>query len=117
MELLLEAKADQDKTALCGKTALHEAAEVGQLKVVRLLLQAAVDMNKVTRSGTTALQLALVFGHQAAQLNMSVPSSNSVHPDSPRRALIASGELAHQTRKSSGARTLRSLSRFLKTDW
>jgi ankyrin repeat protein len=46
-----------------GKTPLHEASELGELKIVQLLLGHGVDVDAVDVNVETALQLASAKGH------------------------------------------------------
>ena len=67
VRLLLEHGADANKPAQFGlrRTALQEAAEVGDLAIVRLLLEHGVDVNAAPAAlvGATALQLAAINGN------------------------------------------------------
>ena len=58
VRLLLEAKADKDKTQINGRSALYVASSRGNVEVVRLLLEAKADKEKASRTGTTPMQVA-----------------------------------------------------------
>jgi hypothetical protein len=52
-----------------GRTALHQAAAVGNLKVMQMLITRGAPVNAKNSSGETSLHLAARFGHlQAAKL-------------------------------------------------
>ena len=65
VELLLDQKADKDKTNNRGWTPLMEAAYNGKLEVVELLLRRNVRLDIRDLIGRTALDMATLKGHAA----------------------------------------------------
>ncbi len=63
-ELLLQAGADVRTDIAGGLTPLHQAATVGNPKVVALLLRAGADKNARTTLGLTPLSIAEMNEHQ-----------------------------------------------------
>ena len=63
---LLEKGADVGASTLDGNTALHRAAESGDVDMLKLLLDRGANVNAQRKSGRTPLVSAVVFGHGAA---------------------------------------------------
>jgi ankyrin repeat protein len=61
--LLLAQGADIDATDQGGIGALHAAAAMGKVDVVRLLVESGADKERVTANGLTALSVAEAAGH------------------------------------------------------
>jgi uncharacterized protein len=60
-ELLKQPDAVKERSE-AGRTALHAAAEEGDLQAARILVEAGADVNARTRDGATPLQLAAGYG-------------------------------------------------------
>ena len=63
---LLDKGADVGASTHDGATALHRAAESGDVDMLKLLLDRGADVNAQRKSGRTPLASAVVFGHGAA---------------------------------------------------
>jgi ankyrin repeat protein len=63
---LLDKGADIAAASLRGTTALHRAAECGDVDMLRLLLERGADVNAQRKNGRVPLASAVVFGHGAA---------------------------------------------------
>jgi ankyrin repeat protein len=63
---LLAKGADVRVSAQDGTTALHRAAESGDVEMLRLLLEKGADTNAQRKNGSTPLASAVVFDHTAA---------------------------------------------------
>jgi ankyrin repeat protein len=54
----------QISVADTGKTALHIAAENGNISTVKLLMNISADVDAQDSNGRTALHLAVEYGHE-----------------------------------------------------
>jgi uncharacterized protein len=79
---MLAAKADVNATEPDGTTALHWAAESGQLDIVQALLKAGASPTKANRYGVTPLQLAATAGN-APMIEALLAAGADVHATLP----------------------------------
>ena len=78
-ERLLELGANVNLRDADGDTALHGAAESGNVEIMRLLLDKGADPNTRNKQGGTPLMWAAVFGNdEAARLLLTDPRRYSV---------------------------------------
>ena len=63
VEYLLDKGANIKASTKDGATALHRAAECGDVDMIRLLLEKGADINAQRKSGRVPLASAVVFGH------------------------------------------------------
>jgi ankyrin repeat protein len=86
LEILLDSTdIDIDATNEDGMTALHLAAESGDLDAVRLLLEHRADMHIAENGGSTAEQLVTSSGHtEVAELLRSSRPTQSMHSEKTR---------------------------------
>ena len=59
----MEVGAQNEATMDIGVTALHAAAEIGHVEIVRFLIERGADGHATTSCGRTALDLASQGGH------------------------------------------------------
>lgn len=80
VEKLLALGADVKRRDADGDTALHGAAETGNVEIIRLLLDKGADVNAKNKHGGTPLMWAAVYGNRdAAQLLLSRGADASLH--------------------------------------
>jgi uncharacterized protein len=77
--LLLDHKADANKTDWQGNTALMLAAGVGNEAIVQILINAGAGVDKINRQGMTALMLAAQEGnHECVKLLLAAGADKKV---------------------------------------
>ena len=81
-----------------GRTALHQAASVGNLELLKLLMSRGADVNAKNSTGETALHLAARFGHlEAAKLLVASGALvNEKTKYTHSTPLMAAAEMGHE---------------------
>ena len=94
----LSAKAPDHAYIGDGRTALHQAAAVGNVSVLKLLMAHGAEVDAKNSSGETALHLAARFGHLgAAKYLISVHASINEKTKYTRATpLMAAAEMGHE---------------------